>query len=182
MGRESPFSKNRAKICFQEPGAASCRQVRDNEMGTVLEQIPYQCDRCGTTSIVAASVIYQRGTHTYSSHFSRTTSQSATAQAAAPPCPRGYLRPLVVWGPVVLFLALWTFIGLGSAFEVHGISAFKVILAFMILLLCIASLAGLANSLRKIGRYNRDVFPRLRWNWEHTYICRRCGNSQLIPF
>lgn len=150
-------------------------------MATVLEQAPYQCDRCGTASIVAASVIYQQGTHTYSSHFSRTTSQSASAQAAAPPCPRGYIRPLVVWGPIVLFLALWSFVGLGSAFEVHGISAVKVMLAFIILVLFIASFAGLVNSLRKVGRYNREVYPRLRWNWEHTYICRRCGNSQLIP-
>jgi hypothetical protein len=31
-----------------------------------------------------------------------------------------------------------------------------------------------------VSRYNREVYPHLRRNWEHTYICRRCGNSQLI--
>jgi hypothetical protein len=150
-------------------------------MGTVLEQTPYQCDRCGATNVVAASLVYQQETRTYSNIFSRTTSQSVSAQAAAPPRRRGYLRPTIVWGPIVAFLSLWTFIGLGSAFGVRGISAFKVNLAFIILVLCIASFTGLAHSIRKVGRYNREVFPRLYWNWEHTYICRRCGNSQLIP-
>jgi hypothetical protein len=150
-------------------------------MGTVLEQqTPYQCDRCGATNVVAAPLVHQQGTHTYSNHFSRTTSQSASAQAAAPPRPRGYLRSVFVWGPIVLFLALWTFIGLGAVFQVHGISAYKVNLALIILFLFIASLAGLVNSVRRVNRYNREVFPRLQWNWEHTYICRRCGNSQLI--
>jgi hypothetical protein len=150
-------------------------------MGTVLEQTPYQCDQCGATNVVAAPLVYQQGTHTYSNHFGRTTTQSVSAQAAAPPRPRGYLRPVIVWGPIVLFFSLWTFIGLGSVAEVHGISALKVYLALIILVLCIASVASLINSLRKVGRYNREVFPRLHWNWEHTYICRRCGKSQLIP-
>jgi len=173
--------KSRAKIAIEEPGVASCRQVMDNGMASVSQLNPYQCDQCGTANVVAAPVLYQQGTHTYSNRFSRTTSQSVSAQAAAPPCPRGYLRPVIVWGPIVLFFSLWTFIGLGSVVEVHGISAFKVYLALIILVLCIASVAGLINSLRKVGRYNREVFPRLLWDWEHTYICRRCGKSQLIP-
>ena len=179
--RIRPVLKNRARICVQEPGVASCRQVRDNKMGTVLEQqTPYQCDRCGAANIVAAPLVYQQGTHTYSNHFSHTTSQSASAQAAAPPRPRGYVRSVVIWGPIFLFLALWTFIGLGAVFQVHGISAYKVNLALIILFLCIASLAALVNSVRRVNRYNREVFPQLQRNWEHTYICRRCGNSQLI--
>ena len=44
-----------------------------------------------------------------------------------------------------------------------------------------ASLGGMVFSLRRIARYNREVYPRLHWNWEHTYICRRCGRSRLIP-
>jgi len=150
-------------------------------MGTVLEQqTPYQCDRCGATNVVAAPLVYQQGTHTYSNRFSRTTSQSASAQAAAPPRPRSFLRPILVWGPIAMFFALWTFIGLGAVFQFQGISVYKVTLALIILFLCIASLAGMANSIRRVGQYNREVFPRLQWNWEHTYICRRCGNSQLI--
>lgn len=151
-------------------------------MGTVLEQqTPYQCDRCGGTNVVAAPLVYQQGTHTHSSHFGRTTSQSVSAGAAAPPPPRGYLRPVIVWGPMVVFFSLWAFIALGSVFEVHGISSFKVNLALTILVLCVGSVAALVNSIRKVTQYNRKVLPRLHWNWEHTFICRRCGHSQLIP-
>jgi hypothetical protein len=39
----------------------------------------------------------------------------------------------------------------------------------------------LVFNLWSVSRYNREVYPRLRWNWEHTYICRRCGRSRLIP-
>jgi hypothetical protein len=58
---------------------------------------------------------------------------------------------------------------------------FRVELAVVFLLLEVFALAGLVFNLRKIARYNRDIYPRLRWNWEHTYICRRCGKFSLIP-
>ena len=28
--------------------------------------------------------------------------------------------------------------------------------------------------------WNRDIYPGLRRDWEHTYICLRCGNSFLL--
>ena len=40
---------------------------------------------------------------------------------------------------------------------------------------------GMILSFRKIARYNREIYPRLYWNWEHTYVCRRCGKFRLIP-
>src|SRR5260370_35678557 len=82
----------------EEPGVASCRRVVDNKMGTVVEQTPYQCDQCGGTNVVAAPVIYQQGTHTYSTRFSSGTTQSSSAHAAAPPDPRSYKRPILFWG------------------------------------------------------------------------------------
>jgi hypothetical protein len=35
-------------------------------------------------------------------------------------------------------------------------------------------------NLLRIAHYNRDVYPRLRWDWEHTYVCRRCGKLRVI--
>lgn len=58
---------------------------------------------------------------------------------------------------------------------------FKGELAFVFLALCVTSLAGMVFNLRRVARYNREVYPRLHWNWEHTYICRRCGRFRLIP-
>jgi hypothetical protein len=39
----------------------------------------------------------------------------------------------------------------------------------------------LVVNLRKVAVYNQEVLPRLLWNWEHTYVCRRCGKLRLIP-
>ena len=108
------ISGNRAKISVKEPGVASCRQLMDNGMASVSQLNPYQCDQCGTANIVAAPVLYQQGTHTYSTRFHSGTTQSFSAQAVTPPRVRGFLRPLLVWGPAIAFFTLWTFIGFDS--------------------------------------------------------------------
>jgi hypothetical protein len=141
---------------------------------------PYLCEQCGTGNIVAAPVHYQQGTHTYSTRFHSGTTQSFSAQAAAPPRLRGYIRPFLLWSPLILLLSLWTVVGLRSVVEFHQISISRVDMAVVFLILDLASMGGLLFNLRKIVRFNREVYPRLHWNWEHTYVCRRCGNSQLI--
>lgn len=149
-------------------------------MGDVVEQTLYKCARCGATNIVAAPVLFQQGTHTYSTRFLSGTTQSFSAQAAAPPRPRGYIRSFVLWIPLILLLSIWTVVGFRSVFEFHQISISRVDMAVVFLILDMASIGGLLFNLRKVVHFNREVYPRLYWNWEHTYICRRCGNSQLI--
>ena len=173
--------KNRAKISIEEPGVASCRQVMDNGMASVSQLNPYQCDQCGTANIVAAPVLYQQGTHTYSTRFYSGTTQSFSARAVTPPNPRRYTRPFFLWGFGIFFASFWGSAALraiarnpSSRGAVEGPTAFLVCLG----LICIL---GMILSFRKIARYNREVYPQLRWNWEHTYICRRCGKLHLIP-
>ena len=173
--------KSRAKIAIEEPGVASCRQVTDNGMASVSQLNPYQCDQCGTTNIVAAPVLYQQGTHAYSTRFSSGTSQTFSAQAVAPPNPRRYTRPFFLWGFGIFFAIFWGSAALravarnpNSRGAVEGPTAFLICLG----LICIL---GMILSFRKIARYNREVYPQLRWNWEHTYICRRCGKFHMIP-
>jgi hypothetical protein len=150
-------------------------------MGTVVEQqTPYQCDRCGAANVVAAPLVYQQGTHTYSTRFSSGTTQSFSAQTAAPPDPRGYGRPLMLWSIPICFTFFWGLVGLIGIIEHSKAATTLGSTVTFLLLLGIASLGGLLLTLRRIARYNQTVYPRLRWNWEHTYICRRCGNSQLI--
>ena len=117
----------------------------------------------------------------YSGTFSSGTSQSYSAQVAAPPSPRGYGRPLLLWGPVILFLSVWTVVSFRSILELPKTTMFRVDLAAVFLLLDVVSFVCLVFKLRSIARYNREVYPRLHWNWEHTYICRRCGKLRLIP-
>jgi len=150
-------------------------------MASVSQLNPYQCDQCGTTNIVAAPVLYQQGTRAYSGTLSSGMSQSFSAQAAAPPDPRGYGRTLLLWGIPTCFTFFWGFVGL-----VGILNRSKSALALgntvtILLLLGVACAGGMLLSFRRIARYNREVYPRLHWNWEHTYFCRRCGKLRLIP-
>ena len=148
-------------------------------MTSVMQQHPYQCDQCGTPEIVAVPLLYQQGTRTFSGMFNRGTSQSYSAQAAAPPRPRGYARPLLLWGPAILIFSVWVWAGLSLILE-HP-TAMIVEKAAISVLLDISCIAGLLFNLRRISRYNHEVYPRLHEDWTHTYMCRRCGSYRLIP-
>jgi hypothetical protein len=150
-------------------------------MATVSQLNPYRCDQCGTATIVAAPVLYQQGTSAYSGTFSSGTSQSYFAQAIAPPCMRGYLRPLVIWGPATLILFVWTIVGFSSIVEHPTATALRANSVATFLFLFLVSLSVMLFNFRKIARYNREIYPRLHRNWEHTYICKRCGKLRLIP-
>jgi hypothetical protein len=150
-------------------------------MASVSQLNLYQCDQCGTANIVAAPVLYEQGTRAYSGSFHSGTSQSYCAQAVAPPNPRGYSRALLLWGFGIFFACFWGSAGL-RAIARHPNSAGTMerpVLFFMIV--AVLCLMGMLFSFRRIARYNREVYPRLRWNWEHTYVCRRCGRFRLIP-
>jgi hypothetical protein len=149
-------------------------------MASVLQLNPYQCDQCGTTNIVAAPVLYQQGTRTFSGIFNSGTSQSYSAQAVAPPNPRGYARPLLLWGFGILFTCFWGVAGLQAvARHPNSLGTLERPITFL-LILAVACLIGVILNLLRIAHYNRDVYPRLRWDWEHTYVCRRCGKLRVI--
>jgi DNA-directed RNA polymerase subunit RPC12/RpoP len=149
-------------------------------IGDVVEQTLYKCDRCGATNIVAAPVVYQQGTHTYSNRFNSGTSQTFSAQAAAPPKPRGYGKSLLFWGIPIGFTFFWGFTGLLGILDHSKAAATLGNTVAVLLLLGVLFISGMLLNFRRIALYNHEVYPRLHWNWEHTYICRRCGNSQLI--
>jgi hypothetical protein len=150
-------------------------------MASLSQQNPYQCDQCGTANIVAAPILYQQGTRAHSGTFSSGTSQSYSAQAAAPPSPRRYGRPLLLWGFGIFFSCFWGWAGLNAIIRhPNSREIMERPIAFLVFL-GIACLTGMIFSFRKIAHYNREVYPRLHWNWEHTYICRRCGKLRLIP-
>lgn len=149
-------------------------------MGAVSQNNAYQCDRCGSTNVVAAPVIYEQGTRTYSGTFSSGTTQTFAAQAVAPPRPRGYLRPLMIWGPAIAIFFAWSLAGITSIHEHPQTSALQPSTVVVFVFLGAVSVIGMLFGLRKRIRYNREIHPQLQWNWEHTYVCRRCGRSVLI--
>ncbi len=150
-------------------------------MEVVSQSNSYQCDRCGSTNVVAAPVVYEQGTRTYSGTFNSGISKSQAAVAASPPAPRSYRRPLMVWGIALCFSMFWGFAGLERLIgHSQASSALQKVVTVLFLggVLC---LVVMLMSFRRVTRYNREVYPQLYWNWEHTYICRRCGRNLLIP-
>lgn len=158
-----------------------CRQVGDHGMASVSQQNSYQCDQCGTANIVAAPLLYEQGTRAYSGPFHSGVSQSYSAQAAAPPNPRGYRRALLLWGTPICFTLFWGSVGLRGILEHSSSWAESGNVVVVLLLLGLACVGGMLWRFRSIARYNREVYRHLYWNWEHTYICRRCGCSLIIP-
>ncbi len=149
-------------------------------MATLPQQSLYQCERCGSENLVAASLLYQQGTHSYAGTLHSGISQSVSAQVAAPPKPRGYLRPILVWGLGIYFALFWGYAGLSSLSLHPKTSASSVGVSLIFLLLGLVLLIGLVRSLRRLARYNREVFPQLLSTWQHTYMCRKCGTTRLI--
>jgi hypothetical protein len=149
-------------------------------MASVPQQNPYQCDQCGTPNIVAVPLLYQQGTRNYSTGIGWGSSQTHSAHAAAPPRPRGYTRPFLFWGVPTFLFFLWSYAGFSAILErlnVRGTTAEE---AAVFLFLGLACLGGLISKLSRVFRYNREVYPQSHWDWEHTYMCRRCGKILVI--
>ena len=149
-------------------------------MATIGQEMAYRCDQCGSSEIVALSLLYEQGTRSFSGRFTSGISQSYSAKAAAPPQPKRYFRPFILWGPVVIFFALWTYVGFNTLFMHPKALALKEVLAIIFPLLFLAALAKLLLSLGHVARYNREVYPQLHSEWAHTFMCRRCGKYSLI--
>jgi hypothetical protein len=149
-------------------------------MAALAQQNLYQCDQCGTSNIVAVPLLYQQGTRTYSGPLHQGNSQSYASQVAAPPRPKSYARPLFLWGFAIYFFGFWTYAGFSAHFKYPNDSGLTYPIVSL-LLLGLACLGGLGLNLRRVSRYNREVYSQLHWDWEHTYQCRRCGRFLVIP-
>ena len=149
-------------------------------MATSAAQQAYQCAECGNPDILAVPLLYQQGTRTFSGIFNRGVSQSVAAQQMAPPARRRYIRPLLLWGFAIYFFVFWGGAGLSSLTRPVKDTASSSIAVGVLLFLGLVCLIGLVLNLRRIAAYNRDVLPGLRWRWEHSFVCRRCGKLSLI--
>lgn len=149
-------------------------------MATIALQHPYQCDQCGTQNIVAFPVVYQEGTRVYHGLGNQWDSRTHSAHIAAPPQRRRYVGHILLWGFAVILFSVTGFFDLTALVARPRFSATETAIAIIFLLLWLASVAGMVRSLGRIARYNREVYPQLLWDWEHTYLCRRCGKSMVI--
>lgn len=65
-------------------------------------------------------ILYQQGTRTWSGKFTSGTSQRYSEQAFTSPRPRRYIRPSLLWGPMISILSIWSLIGFRSILELPG--------------------------------------------------------------
>jgi hypothetical protein len=147
-------------------------------MAVAKQQHSYQCDQCGSSNIVALSLLYDHGTRTYSGPTYWGRSQSYSAQGAAPPRRKGYGGPLLLWGFLLYFFLFWSWAFYGARIKYPDTTQYALGFLGLMGLGCVA---GLALTCRKVARYNRHVFPTLYRNWAHTYMCRRCAKLLHIP-
>jgi hypothetical protein len=145
-------------------------------MAATGQQVAYQCDKCGSPEIIALSVLYEQGTRNFSGRFTSGVSQSFAAKAASPPKTKMYFRPFVLWGPPIIILSFWIYAGVFF----QPTNALRGGAVVIILGLWLISITGFILSMRKISRYNREVYPHLHSDWAHTFMCRRCGKYSLI--
>ena len=149
-------------------------------MAATGQVMAYRCEQCGSSEIVALSQLYEQGTRSFSGRFTSGVSQSYSARAAAPPQPKRYFRPFILWGPVVVFFAMWTYVGFSALFIHPKALVLKEFLAVVFPLLFLAALAMLVLNLGRVARYNREIYSHLHSDWAQTFMCRRCGKYSLI--
>jgi DNA-directed RNA polymerase subunit RPC12/RpoP len=151
------------------------------KMSVAKQQHSYQCDQCGSPNIAALSVLYEQGTRTYSSPTNWGSSQSYSAQGAAPPRRKGYGGPFLLWGFLLSFFLFWSWACYSAMLKYpKTASSMEYALGFLGLMV-LGCVIGLVLTSRKVSRYNQAVFPNLYATWARTYMCHRCGKLLHIP-
>ncbi len=151
-------------------------------MAVAKQQHSYQCDQCGSPNIVALPVLHEQGTRTYSSPTNWGSSQSYSAQGAAPPRRKGYGGPFLLWGFLLSFFLFWSWACYSAMLKYPKTASSMEYLLGLLGLMVLGCVIGLVLTTRKVSRYNRAVFPMLYSTWTHTYMCRRCGQAASYSF
>ena len=152
------------------------------KMSVAKQQHSYQCDQCGSPNIVALPVLYEQGTRTYSSPTNWGSSQSHSAQGAAPPRRKGYGGPFLLWGFLLSFFLFWSW-ACYSAMLKHPKTA-----SSMEYPLSTLGTDGpwlrhrtCPNKSQSVPIQSEPVFPVLYSTWARTCVYRRCGKLLHIP-
>ena len=151
------------------------------EMAVAKQQLSYQCDQCGSPNIVALPVLHEQGTRTYSSPTNWGSSQSYSAQGAAPPRRKGYGGPFLLWGFLLSFFLFWSWACYSAMLKYPKTASSMEYPLGLLGLMALGCVIGLVLTSRKVSRYNQAVYPVLYSTWARTYMCRRCGKLLHIP-
>ena len=152
-----------------------------------------ECSVCHSTNLVKLSLAFEQGLSDYQGQsrsrglFAGTgglglwggrttsagTSQTRLSARLSPPTKWSYWTMLKVWfaGLIVVWFVA---IALTPA-NAYKAKEFTRELTWAI----DAYVAALVFLGWLVWRYNRRIFPAKRRNWDHSFLCRRCGNTLL---
>lgn len=139
------------------------------------------CPKCESEDVQRLAMIYQHGTATSISTGSTLAGvgddlavaatvtsgkqQSLLAQQAAPPQPKPSSDLFHATGLVLLLLGPVVFL-MSRDLLISGLMVFVGAILF----------ASARAINREAEEYNRTTYPRLKEQWERTWLCLRCGN------
>lgn len=148
-------------------------------MSETLPDNQYVCPnpKCGSTSIQRCAMVFQSGTSRSTGFTSgvgvatggglgvfgastETASSTLLAEQLAPPAKRGVglWAFMIIIGVGMLISKVWWLVLLGLA------------------LIIIAVFFS-----RKIGKWNKTEYPKLLSDWEHSWVCHKCGHVFQLP-
>jgi len=96
------------------------------------------------------------------------TQQTALSMMAEPPMKKSIGKYIFKWSLAIQ-------IGLVFLLMITGLSKHE-----SSLIIYFGAYALLIYKTYQRYVWNRDTYPGLRRDWEHTYVCLRCGNSFLL--
>jgi predicted RNA-binding Zn-ribbon protein involved in translation (DUF1610 family) len=142
------------------------------------------CANCGSSDFVRLALLQQRGTtHTYSSGFvvgtvgeayvhASSTSQTASALMAAPPEEKSNWIWMGIW---LFYVPMCAIAGIGGIIATPWVGPESLFFATSALIVVGLVHFWVRQNLRRIGRYNAEVFQPLLQEWRNSYQCQRCG-------
>lgn len=152
-----------------------------------MSQNVYECPYCQSDNIQSYNIAYASGFSNVSGITTGVgvgmggrvgvgvgntvgTQQTVLSMMAEPPKKKS-TTSLFIKG------SLGIYFGLGLVLLVSGLSKNN-----WSLLLYVVAYAILIYAIHRRTVWNREVYPNLRKDWEHTYICLRCGNRFRLEY
>ena len=143
----------------------------------VQEEQRFECPSCHSDNVQRFAIAFQNGIADVNTttagigvagHFgvgaakTKGTQQSALSMSVAPPAKKGYL-----W-KVILLLVISS---IGGA--IFGGTLGETVNVLLLV-------GGGYLIYRQVYCWNRDIHPQLMDEWQHSFICLRCGNKFIL--
>ena len=149
-----------------------------------MAQANYVCPHCGSDQVQRYSVAFAGGISDVNTNSvgvgltgnglgvggakTRGTAQTALSMSVAPPAKKGYGKEILKAFGIVIVANL-------VLMSIFGNNAFSGILSWA------AAIAYLYFHTYKVYYdYNKNIWPKEMEEWQHSWLCMKCGNRFII--